>query len=138
MTERCIIAFDAGGSAVKAALYDERGAERAVAAVGMPPLHPALGCLERDPEAMWAAVCGVTRKVPSATDVEASSIAAVGLTGYRNGLFLVDRDGRPVRNAILSPDLRAQAIVARWRAEGQRPALSRSPTIRGSLASRCR
>ena len=92
--------------------------ERAVAAVGMPPLHPAPGCLERDPEAMWAAVCDVTRKVLSASGVEPSSIAAVGLTGYGNGLFLVDRDGRPVRNAILSPDLRAQAIVARWRAEG--------------------
>ena len=42
----------------------------------------------------------------------------VGLTGYGNGLFLVDRDGRPVRNAILSPDQRARAILARWRAEG--------------------
>ena len=118
MTEHRIIAFDAGGSAVKAALYDELGAELAVAAVGMPPLHPGPGCLERDPEAMWAAVCDVTRKVLSASGVEPSSISAVGLTGYGNGLFLVDRDGRPVRNAILSPDLRAQAIVASWRAEG--------------------
>ena len=118
MAERFIIAFDAGGSAVKAALYNEHGAERAVAAVGMPPLHPAPGCLERDPEAMWAAVCNVTHRVLSASGVEPSSIAAVGLTGYGNGLFLVDRHGRPVRNAILSPDLRAQAIVARWRAEG--------------------
>ena len=118
MAERCIIAFDAGGSAVKAALYNERGAERAVAAVGMPPVHAAPGCLERDPEAMWTAVCNVTRRVLSASGVEPSSIAAVGLTGYGNGLFLVDRHGRPVRNAILSPDLRAQAIVARWRAEG--------------------
>ena len=57
-------------------------------------------------------------RVLSASGVEPSSIAAVGLTGYGNGLFLVDRHGRPVRNAILSPDLRAQAIVARWRAEG--------------------
>ena len=63
MTKRCIIAFDAGGSAIKAALYDERGLERAAAAVGMPPLHPRPGFLERDPEAMWASVCDVTRKV---------------------------------------------------------------------------
>jgi L-xylulokinase len=116
MPERHVIAFDAGGTAVKAALYDERGVERAVAAVGMPPLHPAPGWLERDPEAMWAAVCDVARRVLSG--VPPSSIAAVGLTGYGNGLFLVDRDGRPVRNAILSPDQRARAIVARWRADG--------------------
>jgi L-xylulokinase len=118
MPEQHIIAFDAGGSAIKAALYDVRGVERAVAAVGMAPLHPAPGCLERDPDAMWAAVCDVTRRVLSTSGVAPSSIAAVGLTGYGNGLFLVDRDGRPVRNAILSPDLRARAIVARWRAEG--------------------
>src|SRR5271165_1088406 len=118
MAEPHLIAFDAGGTAVKAALYDAHGAERAVAAVGMPPLHPAPGCLERDPEAMWAAVCDVARSVLSSSGVELSSIVAVGLTGYGNGLFLLDRDGRPVRNAILSPDQRAQAIVARWRAEG--------------------
>jgi sugar (pentulose or hexulose) kinase len=46
-----IIAFDAGGTEVKAALYDEGGRECAVAAVAMPPLHPAPGLLERDPEA---------------------------------------------------------------------------------------
>ena len=118
MPEQHIIAFDAGGTAVKAALYDECGVERAAAAVGMAPLHPVPGCLERDPDAMWAAVCDVTRKVLSASGVAPASIAVVGLTGYGNGLFLVDRDGRPVRNAILSPDQRARAILARWRAEG--------------------
>ena len=118
MTERCIIAFDAGGSAIKAALYDERGLELAAAAVGMPPLHPRPGFLERDPEAMWASVCDVTRKVLADSAVDPPSIAAVGLTGYGNGLLLVDRNGTPVRNAILSPDLRASAILERWRAEG--------------------
>jgi len=118
MAERHIIAFDAGGTAVKAALYDERGVERAVAAVGIAPLHPAPGCLERDPEAMWASVCEVAHRVLSSSGVAPSSIVVVGLTGYGNGLFLVDRDGNPVRNAILSTDQRARAILARWRAEG--------------------
>ncbi len=107
MSERHVIAFDAGGTAVKAAMYDERGMERAVAAVGMAPLHPAPGRLERDPGAMWTAVCEVARKVLAASGVAPSSIAAVGLTGYGNGLFLLDRQGQPVRNAILSSDQRA-------------------------------
>ena len=54
MTKHHIIAFDAGGTAVKAALYDESGRECAVASVTMAPLHPAPGYLERDPEAMCA------------------------------------------------------------------------------------
>ena len=118
MSQRYILAFDAGGTAVKAALYDERGGERAVASIMMAPLHPAPGSLERDPEAMWSAVCEVAHAVLAAARVEPSAIVAIGLTGYGNGLYLVDGRGTPVRNGILSPDQRAQAIVARWRAEG--------------------
>ena len=118
MTDRHIIAFDAGGTAVKAALYDECGRECAVAAAAMAPLHPAPGCLERDPEAMWAAICDTTLKVLRAAAVAPSSIVAVGLTGYGNGLYLVDRNGEPVRNGILSTDQRAKGEVATWREQG--------------------
>jgi L-xylulokinase len=118
MTKRHIIAFDAGGTAVKAALYDEEGRECAVAAVAMAPLHPAPGLLERDPEAMWAAICATARRVLQTAAVSPSSIAVVGLTGYGNGLYLVDRNGKPVRNGILSPDQRAQQEVALWREQG--------------------
>src|SRR5271165_3282047 len=110
MTERHIIAFDAGGTAIKAALYDEHGRERAVASAAMTPLRPAPGWLERDPEAMWSAVCDVARKAVSAAAIAPSSVVAVGLTGYGNGLYLVDEKGAPVRNGILSSDQRAQAI----------------------------
>jgi L-xylulokinase len=118
MPQSHIIAFDAGGTAVKAALYDERGEELAVAGAMMAPLHPAPGCLERDPQALWAAICDVSRKALKAAAVAPESIAAVGLTGYGNGLYLLGRRGEPVRNGVLSVDLRAQEIVARWRESG--------------------
>jgi L-xylulokinase len=123
MSKRHIIAFDAGGTAVKAALYDERGEELAVAGATMAPLHPAPGCLERDPAAMWAAICEISRQVLAAVAVSPSSIVAVGLTGYGNALYLLDHRGKPVRNGILSPDLRAEAIVERWRASGAEEAI---------------
>ena len=113
-----IIAFDAGGTAVKSALYDARGRELAVATEAMTPLHPAPGRLERDPDAMWSAICRVARQVVASAKVDPSSIAVVGLTGFGDGLHLVDRNGKAVRNGILSPDQRAHAIVARWREEG--------------------
>ena len=123
MSKRHIIAFDAGGTAVKAALYDERGEELAVAGATMAPLHPAPGCLERDPAAMWAAICEISRQVLAAAAVSPSSIVAVGLTGYGNALYLLDHRRKPVRNGILSPDLRAEAIVERWRASGAEDAI---------------
>ena len=118
MSARHIIAFDAGGTAVKAAIYDARGCELAVATRAMPPLHPAPGFLERNPEAMWSAICDIAREVVRSAAIDRASIAVVGLTGYGDGLHLVDGNGEPVRNAILSPDQRAQAVVDRWRAEG--------------------
>ena len=69
--QRHIMAFDAGGTAVKAAVYDERGGELAVASVTMAPLHPAPGSLERDPEAMWSAICEVARTVLAASRTRA-------------------------------------------------------------------
>jgi L-xylulokinase len=104
MVKRHIIAFDAGGTAVKAGLYDESGRECAVASVTMATLRPAPGFLERDPEAIWAAICVTTRKVLHAAAVAPSSIAVVGLTGYGNGLYLLDRNGEPARNGVLSTD----------------------------------
>jgi sugar (pentulose or hexulose) kinase len=71
---------------VKAAIYDERSEELAVAGAVMAPLHPAPECLERDPEAMWSAICEISRKVLAASAVEPSSIVALGLTGYGNAL----------------------------------------------------
>ena len=119
MSARHIIAFDAGGTAVKAAVYDARGFELAVAMRAMPALHPAPGRLERDPRAMWSAICDIAREVVRTAAIDPASIAVVGVTGYGDGLHLIDGNGEPVRNAILSPDQRAQAIVDRWRAVGR-------------------
>jgi hypothetical protein len=67
---------------------------------------------------MWRAICAATREVLLASELAPSSIAVVGLTGYGNGLYLVDRQGRLTRNGILSTDQRAQGEISRWRAEG--------------------
>jgi len=118
MSKSHLIAFDAGGTSVKAAVYDQNGRECAVAGKTMAPLRPVPGHMERDPQAMWEAVSEVARRALAESGVAPSSIAAVGLTGYGNGLYLLDKAGAPVRNGVLSPDLRAQEIVARWRADG--------------------
>jgi hypothetical protein len=51
----------------------------------------------------------------------AAEIAAVGLTGHGDGLYMVDRQLRPVRPAILALDSRAEALRASWRADGVLP-----------------
>lgn len=116
-----ILALDAGGTAVKAAIYDIAGRECAVAGETLSPIRPAPGHNERDPELMWTAVCRVTRKAIEVAGILSGEIAVVGLTGYGNGLYLVDGKGTPVRNGILSSDQRAASITERWCRQGLEP-----------------
>uniref|UniRef100_UPI003564B1B0 FGGY-family carbohydrate kinase n=1 Tax=Mariniphaga sediminis TaxID=1628158 RepID=UPI003564B1B0 len=42
----------------------------------------------------------------------------VACTGHGNGLYLVDRNGTPVRNAVNSTDTRAQKYIESWKKSG--------------------
>ena len=125
MVKRHIIAFDAGGTAVKAALYDESGRECAVASVTMATLPPAPGFLERDPEAMWAAICLTTRKVLQAAAVAPSSIAVVGLQAMATAFICWTGMANP-RAMASSPRISAHKGRSRAGARrDSRPASSR-------------
>jgi L-xylulokinase len=50
--------------------------------------------------------------------VTGDDIVAVGITGYGNGLYLVDADGKAVGNGLLSSDQRAAPLVEDWRKTG--------------------
>jgi L-xylulokinase len=115
---RYILSIDAGGTALKVAIYDANGRE--LAAVSELPrlFNPVPGWNERDADAMWLAVAGLVRRGVAEAGIAVHDIGVVGLTGYGNGLLLVDAAGKPVRNAILSSDQRAAGIVEEWRAGG--------------------
>jgi L-xylulokinase len=113
-----ILGIDAGGTAVKAAAYSLDGAERGATGRIFRPLTPAPGHAERDCVALWQAVCEVVRAVLAEASLTGADIAAVGVTGYGNGLYLVDGAGRPVGNGLLSADVRAVEIVEDWRRQG--------------------
>jgi L-xylulokinase len=114
-----ILGIDAGGTAVKAAVYSLTGEELGVTAHALRPITPEPGHYERDPELLWTALCGVIRASMTKAGVTGEDIATVGLTGHGNGFYLVDREQRAIGNGILSSDLRTAPMVERWRAEGR-------------------
>ena len=59
---RYFIGLDNGGTATKAAIFDEKGREIAKASVSTRALTPKPGFVERDMEEMWEANCTVLRQ----------------------------------------------------------------------------
>lgn len=112
------LGLDNGGTTTKAAIFDEHGREVAVASVSTEAILPQPGYTERDMEEMWQANCRVIRSALAKSGLKPEEIRAVAVCGHGKGLYLWGKDGRPVRNGIISMDNRAYAYVANWRADG--------------------
>jgi L-xylulokinase len=115
---RYLLGIDNGGTVTKAALFDTKGHEISVASrkVRLIQLFP--GWNERDASEMWKGTCEVIREVLQQSGIKPGNILGIACTGYGNGLYLVDNNGNPVRNAINSTDTRAQKYIDEWRKAG--------------------
>ena len=102
----------------KAALYSNTGNEIAVEAIETEQLIPQPGFAERDMDVMRDAIYTTIRKTLRKAEIDAADIVGIACCGHGKGLYLWGKDGRPVRNAILSSDNRAYAYMLRWKADG--------------------
>jgi L-xylulokinase len=115
---RYYLGIDNGGTLSKAALFDAGGRELAQSHRKTALLQPKPGHTERDMGEMWEATAAAIREVLQKSGVSPGNIAAVAATGHGNGLYLIDEDGRPSRNGIISTDSRALPLVEAWEREG--------------------
>ena len=74
---------------------------------------PRPGWAEQDPEYFWQALCEACQQLWQQTTIPKEAIAGVALTTQRSTLVNVDREGRPLRPAIVWLDQR--------RTEGLKP-----------------
>ena len=117
-----VLAIDAGGTAVKVALVAPDGRIVAQRHAAVETQHLADRRVERDAQAFWLATAQTIRAL--LTERTAGQLVAVGCTGFGNGIFLVDAEGRATRPGIVSVDHRAQPLVDRLAKQGRLPALS--------------
>lgn len=113
-----LLGIDNGLTVAKAALFDLNGSEVAVASKSLPVLYPHPGWTERDLAEMWRSTAEVIREVLAKAGVDGRSVVAVGNSGHGNGIYLLDKQGRPLGNGILSMDSRANDVVKRWNEQG--------------------
>lgn len=115
-----LLGIDAGSTVTKAVLFDAHGTEIAAASARIKVETPQPHWVERDMNSLARASLEAVKEVVAAIPAPYTSenVAAIGITGHGDGLYLVDANGHPVRPAILSLDTRAQTIVDDWHLDG--------------------
>ncbi|MCI1747308.1 MAG: carbohydrate kinase [Acidipropionibacterium sp.] len=110
-----LLGIDDGGSVTKAAVYTMDGTLVAVCGGDSIPLKtPGRGFTERDMDALWRSNVTAIQRVLAQAGITGADIAAISATGHGNGVYLVDAEGRPAYNAIISTDERAESLIEGW------------------------
>ena len=109
-----LLGIDNGSTVSKAALFDGHGQEVAVASCKPETDYPHPGWTERNMEALWQSTVCAIREVIAKSGVKPEDIAGIGNTGHGNGVYLLDKQGLPLRNGIQSMDTRAAEVVEGW------------------------
>lgn len=108
------VGFDIGSSSVKAALVNARSG-KSMAVVNVPEKEMAMiahenGWAEQDPDDWWQFICKAITKLLHQCDVKAGEIKGIGISYQMHGLVVVDKEGAPLRPAIIWCDSRAVPI----------------------------
>ena len=113
-----LLGIDNGGSDIKCAVYDLNGKELAISRTQIPMNIPEAGFTERDVENVWEANVKVIKAVLKKAEIPGEAVVAIGVTGYGNGMVLLDEEGKPVYPAIISTDERASSYCKKFREDG--------------------
>jgi L-xylulokinase len=65
-------------------------------------------------EMLWQSTATAIREVLANSGARPEEIAGIGNTGHGNGVYLLDKQGHPLRNGIQSLDIRAADVVTGW------------------------
>lgn len=121
--DRYVMGIDCGSTMIKAAIYDESGKEIAVAGEKVMTFSSFSGWMENDAEELWNTVCRVVRATLESVRINPADIVCLACTGYGNGLYLTDEQGCPIRNGIISSDVRAKNFTEQWNSDGTSAAI---------------
>jgi glycerol kinase len=106
-----VAAIDQGTTSTRCMIFDHAGTVVAVDQLEHEQIFPRSGWVEHNAQEIWTNTRQVCGGALARADLDASSIAAVGITNQRETTVVWDRaTGEPVYNAIVWQDTRTQAI----------------------------
>jgi glycerol kinase len=115
VTKEYVAAIDQGTTSSRCIVFDARGTVVSVAQREHRQIFPRPGWVEHDAEEIWACVQHVVAEALAAEGIDASRLAAVGITNQRETTVVWDRaTGRPVHHAIVWQDTRTEEQLRRF------------------------
>ena len=136
-----LVGIDLGTQSVRCVVLADDGHVRGLAQREYPILTPRVGWAEQEPQTWWRETCQAVRQAIHQAAVPPAEIAAVGLSGQMHGTVCLDREGNPVRPAIIWADGRSARDVDELLAEIGRErlaALTANPIAAGFMAATAR
>lgn len=103
-----ILSVDLGTTALKMALFDEHGKVLALSTREYKLLTPTALAVELNVETYWAAFKEAIADVLQKSSADPKEIKALGISAQGETLILIDKEGKPLRPAIVWLDNRAQ------------------------------
>ena len=134
-----LIGIDIGTSGTKTALFDETGRRIAAHVAEYPLYQPQNGYAEQEPEDWWNAVVVGIRAVLSQSNIAASAIGGIGLSGQMHGLVMLGKNGNVLRRSIIWCDQRTAAEcdeITRLVGAERLMKITLSPALTGFTASK--
>lgn len=105
--QKYILALDQGTTSSRAILFDHSGAIKSAAQKEFKQYFPKPGWVEHDAVEIWQTQLAVARDVIRQAGIEASQIAAIGVTNQRETTVVWHREtGKPIYPAIVWQDRR--------------------------------
>jgi len=114
-----ILALDQGTTSSRAILFDHAARILRLSQQEFPQLFPQPGWVEHDPEAIWSSQLQVARQVLKDAGLNASDVAAIGITNQRETTVVWDRaTGKPIHHAIVWQDRRTSGFCDELKSQG--------------------
>ena len=111
MEKQFLLGFDVGSSSVKASLVEMESGQCAASAFFPESEAPIkavrAGWAEQSPENWWEYLKQSLRKIMDETGAKGEQICAIGISYQMHGLVCVDKELKPLRDAIIWCDSRA-------------------------------
>ncbi len=102
-----LLGIDVGTSSIKGMVMEEDGKILAVCTRNYDVSFPRANQAEQDPRMWWEGLCQVMEELGEKCPKMKENLRGIGLSGQMHGLVAIDKEGTPVRPAIIWMDQRA-------------------------------